>query len=131
MGLFIEILIEIKKSNSITSNTQFLSSLAKQYNCIKDYFIYETEGLNNNIYENNCIHIIEFKNPETEFCKNNIIKYIKTIINNKYGKLETIYRDEGKIETIFSSIKSKYIASNGREKIVKQKPILTKIEEKL
>jgi hypothetical protein len=131
MGLVLEISIDVKKNNSITESNLFLSELAEKFDCYKEYFLYETEGYNSIIERNDCIHVIEFNNPETEKEKQNILKFIEIIIKKKQTRLETIYRDTGKIDIIYNCIKTNYIDMCGKQKQIKNKPIINIIRERL
>ena len=103
MGLVIEVSINIKKVPDVTAQKIFLSELAYYYNCLFEYFQYESEGNNNVVERSNCIHIVEFEEPFTEYDLKNILKYINKISNNKNVRIDTIYRDTGKIKKIYSS----------------------------
>ncbi len=130
MGLVIEISIDIKKNNRISEIKSFLSDLAEEYNSESDYFIYETEGINSRIERNDCIQVVEFNTPQTEFEKNNILNFIKKIISKNLTKLDTIYQDNGKINMIYNSLEQKrYNKTNDRSK--KNKPIIDIIKKNL
>ncbi len=130
MGFVIEISIDIKKNNRISEIKSFLSDLAEEYNSESDYFIYETEGINSRIERNDCIHVVEFNTPQTDFEKNNILNFIKKIISKKFTKLDTIYQDSGKINMIYNSLEQKrYNITNDRSN--KNKPIIDIIKENL
>lgn len=131
MGLVIETSVDIIKNHDVTGIKLFLSELAEMHNCNCEYYIYETEGINSNIERNECIHIVEFNIPLTENEKKNIINYVTKIINKKYANLDTIYKENGRVHIIYNSIKYQYANANGKEKIVKNKPILTQIKEQL
>lgn len=131
MGLVIEISVNIMKTN--LSNTKFfLSELAHMYNCISEYYIYETEGYNCKIERNDCIQVVNFEFPFCENMKNNLINYLIKIINKKNINIETIYIDEeSTIDVIYNSIKSDFIDINGKQKIIKTKPLISDIKEQL
>ena len=130
MGLVIEISINIKKNNKINEIKSFLSDLAEEYNSESDYFIYETEGINSRIERNDCIQVVEFNTPQTEFEKNNILNFIKKIISDKLTKIDTIYQDSGKINMIYNSLEQKrYNITNNRSK--DNKPIIDIVKKSL
>lgn len=130
MGLVIEISINIKKNNKINEIKSFLSDLAEECNSESDYFIYETEGINSKIERNDCIQVVEFNTPQTEFEKNNILNFIKKIISDKLTKIDTIYQDNGKINMIYNSLKQKqYNITNNRSK--DNKPIIDIVKKTL
>jgi hypothetical protein len=130
MGLVIEISINIKKNNKINEIKSFLSDLAEEYNSESDYFIYETEGINSRIERNDCIQVVEFNTPQTEFEKNNILNFIKKIISDKLTKIDTIYQDNGKINMIYNSLEQKrYNITNNRN--IKNKPIIDIVKKSL
>jgi hypothetical protein len=131
MGLVIEISIDIKKNNKINEIKSFLSDLAEEYNSESDYFIYETEGINSRIERNDCIHVVEFNTPQTEFEKNNILNFIKKIISKKLTKLDTIYQDNGKINMIYNSLEQKRYNKTNSSRSIKNKPIIDIIKENL
>ena len=130
MGLVIEISINIKKNNNINEIKSFLSDLAEEYNSESDYFIYETEGINSRIERNDCIQVVEFNTPQTEFEKNNILNFIKKIISDKLTKIDTIYQDNGKINMIYNFLEQKrYNITNNRSK--DNKPIIDIVKKSL
>ena len=131
MGLVIEVAIDVNKTASISETKHFLSEMAYNYNCIDEYYIYETEGYNSVIERNDCIHIVEFNIPLTQYEKTNISYYIEKLLQKKYIKLETIYKDDGKVEMIYNCIKCNYSNVNGKFKYVKNKPIMSIIREKI
>lgn len=131
MGLIVEISIDIQKKPDVTQAKIFLSELAEMHNCNSQYYVYETEGYNCKIERNECIHVVEFNIPLTENEKSNIVNYLIKIINKKYAKLDTIYKEDGKIDIIYNSVKSQFINVNGKQKIIKTKPIINQIKEKL
>lgn len=131
MGLVIEISINIKKNNKINEIKSFLSDLAEEYNSESDYFIYETEGVNSRIERNDCIQVVEFNTPQTEFEKNNILNFIKKIISDKLTKIDTIYQDNGKINMIYNSANQKFNKQQGKNRSKDNKPIITIIRENL
>jgi hypothetical protein len=131
MGLIVEISIDIQKKPDVTEAKIFLSELAETHNCNSEYYIYETEGYNCKIERNECIHIVEFNTPLTENEKINIVNYLIKIINKNYINLDTIYKEDGKIDIIYNSIKSQFTNVNGKEKIIKNKPIINEIKKKL
>lgn len=131
MGLVVEISIDIKKNNQVTEIKLFLSELAEEFNCESYYYIYETEGVNSKIERNDCIQVVEFNTPNTELEKNNILNFIKKIINQKYTKLDTVYQDSGKINMIYNSANQKFNKQQGKNRSIENKPILTIIRENL
>ena len=131
MGLVVEISVDIQKKPDVTQAKIFLSELAEMHNCNSAYYIYETEGYNCKIERNECIHIVEFNTPLTENEKSNIVNYLIKIINKKYTNLDTVYKEDGKIDIIYNSVKSQFTNVNGKEKIIKNKPIINEIKEKL
>ena len=131
MGLFVEISVDVTKNSNVSQIKLFLSELAKTHNCNSEYYIYETEGTNSKIERNECIHTVEFNIPLTESERLDIIKYITKIKNIKYTKLETIYKENGKIDVIYNSQKSEFINSNGKKKYIKIKPIISEILKQL
>ena len=130
MGLVIEISIDIKKESQVTENKSFFSQLAEKYNCESYYYIYETDGINSIIERNVCIQVVEFNTPETTLEKNNILNFIKKVINNKLTKLDTIYQDNGKINMIYNSFKQKNI-NKTKDINIKTKPIIDIVKESL
>ena len=131
MGLIIEISVNIEKIN-VSSAKKYLSEIANNHNCISEYDIFETEGYNNKIERNECIYIVNFETPLTEYDYENIITFVSKILKIKFVKLDTIYIEEDcKINIIYNSIKSNFINVNGREKILKTNPSLSKIKEYL
>ena len=131
MGLVIEVSIDIKKTTCISDAKKYLSEMAYNFNCSDEYYIYETEGFNCIIERNDCIHVSEFNIPLTECEKINIANFIEKLLKKKYIKLETIYKEDGKIEMIYNCIKGDYSNVNGKYKLVKNKPIISIIREKL
>lgn len=131
MGLVIEVAIDVNKTACISEAKYFLSELAYNYNCIDEYYIYETEGYKSVIERNDCIHVSEFNIPLIECEKINITNYIEKILQKKYIKLETIYKEDGKIEMIYNCVKGDYSNVNGKYKSVKNKPIISKIRDKI
>jgi len=131
MGLVVEISIDIKKNNQVTEIKLFLSELAEEFNCESYYYIYETEGVNSKIERNDCIQVVEFNTPNTELEKNNILNFIKKIINQKYTKLDTVYQDSGKINMIYNSANQKINKQQGKNRSIENKPIITIIRENL
>jgi len=131
MGLVVEILINIKKNNQVTEIKLFLSQLAEEFNCESQYYIYETEGVNSKIERNDCIQVVEFKTPQTELEKNNILNFIKKIIYQKYTKLDTVYQDSGKINMIYNSVNKKSNKQDTKTRSIENKPIITIIKENL
>ena len=131
MGLVVEISIDIKKNNQVTEIKLFLSELAEEFNCESYYYIYETEGINCKIERNDCIQVVEFNTPQTELEKNNILNFIKKIINQKYTKLDTVYQDSGKINMIYNSANQKINKQQGKNRSIENKPIITIIRENL
>ena len=129
MGLIVEISIDILKNQNLTDLTLFLSQLAIINNCNSEYYIYETDGYNSKIERNVCIHVVEFDSPLTNFEKKIFINYIIKIINNKNVNLDTIYKDDGSIDMIYNCIKSEINKANGKEKIIRNKPIINRIKE--
>jgi len=129
MGLIVEISVDMLKNKNITDITLFLSQLAIINKCNSEYYIYEMDGCNSKIERNACIQIVEFENPLTNYEKNNFINYITKIINNKTVNLDTIYKDNGSIDIVYNCIKSEFNNVNGKQKIIKNKPILNKIKE--
>lgn len=64
--------------------------------------------------------------------KNNLINYLIKIINKKTVNIETIYIDEeSTIDVIYNSIKSDFININGKQKIIKTKPLISDIKQQL
>lgn len=131
MGLVVEISIDIKKNNQVTEIKLFLSELAEEFNCESYYYIYETEGINCKIERNDCIQVVEFNTPQTELEKNNILNFIKKIINQKYTKLDTVYQDNGKVNMIYNSVNQKSDKQNTKKRSIENKPIIAIIKEKL
>lgn len=131
MGLVIEVAIDLNKIAGISDVKYSLSEIAYNYNCIDEYYIYETEGYKSMIERNDCIHVVEFNIPLTKYEKINITNYIEKILQKKYIKLETIYKDDGKIEMIYNCIKGDYSNINGKYKSVKNKPIISIIRDKI
>jgi len=136
MGLVVEISIDIKKNNQVTEIKLFLSELAEEFNCESYYYIYETEGVNSKIERNDCIQVVEFNTPQTELEKNNILNFIKKIINKKYTKLDTVYQDNGKVNMIYNSVnqksdKQKSDKQQAKKRSIENKPIIAIIKEKL
>jgi hypothetical protein len=131
MGLVVEISIDIKKNNQVTEIKLFLSELAEEFNCESYYYIYETEGINCKIERNDCIQVVEFNTPQTELEKNNILNFIKKIINKKYTKLDTVYQDNGKVNMIYNSVNQKSDKQNTKKRSIENKPIIAIIKENL
>ena len=131
MGLVVEISIDIKKNNQVTEIKLFLSELAEEFNCESYYYIYETEGINCKIERNDCIQVVEFNTPQTELEKNNILNFIKKIINQKYTKLDTVYQDNGKVNMIYNSVNQKSDKENTKKRSIENKPVIAIIKEKL
>ena len=131
MGLVVEISIDIKKNNQVTEIKLFLSELAEEFNCESYYYIYETEGINCKIERNDCVQVVEFNTPQTELEKNNILNFIKKIINKKYTKLDTVYQDNGKVNMIYNSVNQKSDKQNTKKRSIENKPIIAIIKEKL
>lgn len=131
MGLVVEISIDIKKNNQVTEIKLFLSELAEEFNCESYYYIYETEGINCKIERNDCVQVVEFNTPQTELEKNNILNFIKKIINQKYTKLDTVYQDNGKVNMIYNSVNQKSDKQNTKKRSIENKPIIAIIKEKL
>ena len=78
----------LRVNENLSNAKNFLSELAHMYNCISEYYIYETEGYNCKIERNDCIHIVEFNIPLTQYEKTNITYYIEKLLQKKYIKLE-------------------------------------------
>ena len=131
MGLVVEISIDIKKNNQVTEIKLFLSELAEEFNCESYYYIYETEGINCKIERNDCVQVVEFNTPQTELEKNNILNFIKKIINKKYTTLDTVYQDNGKVNMIYNSVNQKSDKQNTKKRSIENKPIIAIIKEKL
>ena len=100
MGLVIEASINLTKTSKITAAKELLSQMAYDYNCNNEYFIHEVEGRQSTIERNECIHVVEFNTSEIN---RKIVQYLKTILQKKLAKIDTIYQDEGKIKVLYSS----------------------------
>jgi len=98
MGLTIEISFNVSKNANVTQLKQYLSNLAKKYNAISHYFIHEIEGHNTIVERNDCIHVVEFSTS-----KNEVLNYIKTIMQLKNIKIDSIYHDRKGINLIYAS----------------------------
>lgn len=104
MGLTIEVSFCIYKNPNITQFKQYLSSLATKYNAISHYFIHEIDRHNTTIDRNDCIHVVEFQTTQIK-----ILDYIKTIMQNRNVKIDSIYQDKKRIDLIYAS--KKYLST--------------------
>ena len=102
MGLVIEVAIDVNKTASI-SETNIFSLKWLIIIIVLTNIIYEREGYNSVIERNDCIHIVEFNIPLTQYEKTNISCYIEKLLQKKYYQtVETIYKDDGKVEMIYN-----------------------------
>tara|TARA_Y100000389_G_scaffold157418_3_gene158550 strand:- start:3515 stop:3919 length:405 start_codon:yes stop_codon:yes gene_type:complete len=132
MGLVIEISVNIKKISDVNSVKIFLSELAINHNCLTEYYQYETEGINNFIERSDCIQVVEFEEPLNEKEIKNITKYVNKIERNKYLKIDTIYKDSGKIKKIYSSRNYENLNMNYDYNFIQNnKPITLLVKESL
>ena len=116
MGLTIEVSFCVCKNTNVTQFKEYLSSLATKCNAISHYFIHEIDGHNTTIDRNDCIHVVEFQTTQTK-----ILNYIKTIMQNRNLKIDSIYEDKKGIDLIYAS--KKYLSTMSIHGFKPSKPI--------
>ncbi len=109
MGYAIELSMDIRNLNNLSSLQTHHRQLALDNRCEMQYFTHEMEGKGNQIQRSVSVQVVTFADEDFE----SMLTFIRTVRNEMTNHIDCIYRDDNTCTLLYAS--SRYLQKTEKE----------------
>ncbi len=109
MGYVIELSMDIRNLNNLSSLQTHHRELAEKHCCEMQYFTHEMEGKGKQIQRSVCVQVVTFDDEHLE----SLLAFIRSVRNEMTNHIDCIYRDDNTCALIYAS--ARYLQKTEKE----------------